>query len=109
MVEQSYKKKLENSLEYFFIDSDMDDPEEDSLQTRYLILKWMNTLTYINCSQLKVKNNINHKEEFYKYTSETNSYIEGDYQIRKTIKKKMLCAKDINVEILEIGRYMIQI
>lgn len=102
MVEDWFNKKLENSFECFFINSGFEEMDDESKQTRFLILKWMNTLTYINCTQLKVKN-INHKEEYYKYDQEYIESIEGDYTIKKTIKKRRFCAKNLDDKEIEIG------
>lgn len=96
LIENFYSKKLENSLKYFFIDSDMSEIDEDSEKERYLILKWMNTLTFINCSELDVLTDITHKKEYYRFGSDTYNYEKDGYKIEETKKRKRLYAIDIN-------------
>lgn len=105
-VEKCYNgKKLENSLNYFFIDSDMDEYDKESIVERINILKWAKRLTYINFTKLQVKKDINHKEEYYKFDSTTKEYIEDNYHIKKTIKKKCLYAKDLDDKEIQIGEW----
>lgn len=79
LIENFFKKKIENSLNYYLIDSDLkyidvndfeEEGEEDvkdaqeAWQTKIEILKWMNRLIYLNCKDIPVKN-INYKRILY--------------------------------------------
>ena len=108
IIEGFFKKKLENSLKYYFIDSNYryldkkscedDDEEEDeddafekkaneAKETRFKILQWMNGLTFVNVKELPVKN-INHKREYEITKSESRNYTTDEYEIEEIKKLK---------------------
>ena len=120
IIEKFFGKQLENSLKYYFIDSDFsyldkegskdeDDEEEEEDKktfeknaeearlTRFKILQWMNGLTFVNCKELPVKN-INHKREYYIYDSDTTKYTTDEYEVEEIKKKKRFCAENLKGE-----------
>ena len=54
----------------------------------------MNGLTFVNCQELPVKN-INHRREYYISNSDTRKYTTDEYEIEEIIKKKRLCAENL--------------
>lgn len=127
LIENFFKQKLEDSLKYFFIDSDFsyldkngcqdeDDDEEDvknfeknaeeAKETRFKILQWMNSLTFVNCKELPVKN-INHKREYFIYDSETRKYTTDEYEIEEIKKKKRFCAENLKGEEIYLDDWVV--
>lgn len=105
LVEKFYGRKLENILEAFFIDSDMDEIDEDSLKTRYNILLWMRKLKYINYQELHKVKDIKYKKKYIRYDSKITKEIDSDYIIETTIKLQRLYAIDLNDKEIGIGEW----
>lgn len=104
VIEKFYRKKLEHSLQYFFIDSDLDDIDEESNEERYKIIMWMNGLTYINSFQVSEVKDINHKSEKWVYYSEQREYVKDDYQIKEITKKRKLIAIDLDDNEIDMNK-----
>lgn len=100
VIEKFYKKKLGKNLRSFFIDSDLDDPDEFSEKTRLEIIMWMHELTYVNCQELEVKDNINHRREFYKFDTNESKTEDENFNYRTVHKLRKKYA--INLEDKEI-------
>lgn len=98
IIEKFYGKKLGKHLKIFFIDSDMDDPDDFSLETRIKIIMWMRELTYVNCQELEVKDNINHKSEFYEYDTNESQSEDNDFTYRTVHKLRKKCAINLKDE-----------
>ena len=96
IIEDFYNKKLEKHMEYFFIDSDLEEPDDFSKQSRIKIMMWMRELTYVNCQELELKDNINHKSEFYEYDKKESQREDNDFIYRYVDKLRRKCAIDIN-------------
>jgi hypothetical protein len=63
---------------------------------------WMRELTYVNCKKLEVKDNVNHKSEFYEYDTKIST-SEGSNFIYKTVKKlRRKCALNLKDEIINL-------
>ena len=52
LVEVFYGEKLDHNLPLFFIDSDSEEPDEDSLEERQRILNWAKSLAPFNIKDL---------------------------------------------------------
>lgn len=98
IIENFYKKKLEKHLKAFFIDSDFEDPDDFSLQTRMCILMWIRELTYVNCTKLEVKDNVNYKEEFYEYDTKNEEKEDKDYIYKIVRKLRRRCGINLKDE-----------
>jgi hypothetical protein len=119
VIEEFFNKKLENSLKYYFIDSDYryldkkscedDDEDEDededdkkefekraneAKETRLKILQWMNGLTFVNTKELPVKN-IDYRREYVITKSEAKNYTTDEYEIEEIKKLKRHCAENL--------------
>lgn len=96
IIENFYNRKLEKKMKIFFIDCDFDDPDEFSLETRINIMMWMSELTYVNCQELELKDNVNHKKEFYKTDKKEIETEDNDFIYRTVHKLRRKCAIDLN-------------
>ena len=84
IIEKFYNKKLNCDLPCFFIDSDLEDPDEDSLEERKRIISWVKGLTKLN-----VRNN-------WEYKIDYDVEIDGNYKIEKRSYYKRCNKVDIN-------------
>ena len=96
IIEKFYNKKLEKHMKIFFIDSDFDDPDDFSLETRIKIMMWMRELTYVNCQELEIKDNVLYKSVYYKYNSNESQTEDEDFTYRTVHKLRRKSAKDLN-------------
>lgn len=90
ILKDIYKKKIEEQLEYFFVDSDLDEPDVNSKKEYIKIMKWIKDLTFINNKEIKSKN-ILYKREYYKYPKNVSVTYNNEYKIKRVIKKEVHC------------------
>lgn len=83
-------------MKIFFIDSDFDDPDDFSLETRINIMMWIRELTYVNCQELEIKDNVLYKRVYYKTDSKENQTEDEDFTYRTVHKLRRKSAKDLN-------------
>ena len=103
IIENFYNKKLGKHIKMFFIDSDLDERDENSLQTRIEIMMWIRELTYVNCQELEIKDNINHKREFYKTDKKENETEDKNFTYRTVIKLRKKFAINLKNEEIPLG------
>lgn len=98
LIEKFYNQKLEKRFKYFFIDSDLEEIDEDSVKERVNIFRWINSLTFINTIELAEVTDINHKKEGWEFDSEQREYESDGFHIIETIKKKQFYAINLDDE-----------
>lgn len=92
----------ENALQCFFIDSDLDDPEDDSIETRQKIFNWTQELTDLNPTEYEVKNP-NYLKEYGDESTKIDVWEDDDYIYRRTKFYKTKMAIDLNHKIIPLG------
>ena len=55
IIEEFYNKKLNNYLECFFVDTDLDDPDDNSIDERDKIINWAKNLSILKFENISVK------------------------------------------------------
>ena len=88
-------RDIENTLQSFFIDSDLEEPDEYSEQTRELILGWANELAPINVKEIPNKDP-RYIRQFEKTITKTDISDQEDYVIRYTTFYVEKWATDLN-------------
>ena len=96
------KNELEGTLPYYFIDSDLDEPDDDSLKAREEIYKWLIGLPPFNLKELEVKEP-RYKKIFEEYHNEIRMTEDSDYVYKETIVYKFTTAIDLNDNKVQIG------
>ena len=96
------KNELEGTLPYYFIDSDLDEPDDDSLKSRQEIFNWAIGLPPFNSKQLEVKDP-RYKEINEEYDNEIITTEDSDYIYKETIIYKFKTAIDLNGNKVQIG------
>ena len=96
------QKELPGAIPYFFIDSDLEDPDENSLKARIEICQWASGLPPFNMKKLEVKDP-RYKEVLEDYDNETKTTEDDDYVYKTTIVYKFKKAKDLNDNIIPLG------
>ena len=87
--------ELPGTLPYFFIDSDLDEPDVHSLEEREKILKWASGLPPFNSKELEGKD-LRYKEIKEEYDNEIITTEDSDYIYKETIIYKFKTAIDLN-------------
>ena len=96
------KNELEGTLPYYFIDSDLDEPDDDSLKAREEIYKWVIGLPPFNLKELEVKEP-RYKKIFEEYHNEIRMTEDYYYVYKETIVYKLKTAIDLNDNKVQIG------
>lgn len=100
IIENFYNKKLNCDLPCFFIDSDLDDTDKNSLEERKRIISWAKRLTKLNVGSLNIKNDLKIKYEDLEYKTEYDVEIDGNYKINITKYYKRRVKVDIHGSII---------
>ena len=87
--------ELPGTLPYFFIDSDLEEPDEHSLLEREKIIQWASGLPPFNFKELEVKDP-RYKKVLEKYDNEEKTTEDDDYIYKETIVYKFKIAIDLN-------------
>lgn len=96
IIEQFYNKKLNNDLPCFFVDSDLDDIDENSLKERDNIITWSKSLNKLNIEKLNIKKNLRIKYETRETKTNYDVDIDGNYKIQKWDYYERYVYVDIN-------------
>ena len=96
IIEKFYNKKLNCDLPCFFIDSDLEDTDNNSLKERKRIISWVKGLTKLNVRNLNIKNDLRIKYENWEYKTDYDVEIDGNYKIEKQSYYKRCNKVDIN-------------
>ena len=89
------KNELPGTLPYFFIDSDLDEPDEDSLKARENIFIWASGLPTFNPKEIEVKDP-RYKKILEESDNETITTEDEDYVYKETIVYVFKTAIDLN-------------
>ena len=89
------KNELPGTLPYFFIDSDLDEPDKDSLEARENIIAWASGLPIFNPKDLEIKDP-RYKRILVEYDNETITTEDEDYVYKETIVYEFKTAIDLN-------------
>lgn len=98
LIEDFYKSKIKDlqyTFESFFIDSDMEDPDEESELERIKLYGWVRGLSKINTKELPNKD-MRYKKLEEDYETEIEVEEDDDYIIRKTKFFTIKKATDLN-------------
>ena len=96
------KNELPGTLPYFFIDSDLEEPDDDSVLEREKIIQWASGLPPFNFKELEVKDP-RYKKVLEKYDNEEITTEDDDYIYKETIVYKFKTAIDLNDNVVPIG------
>ena len=108
-VEDFYGKKLDYTLPYYFIDSDLEEVDEKSIEVREEILNWAKGLPPFNIKDLEIKDP-RYKKQYEDYDNDRKYSEDSDYEYTTIIQYKIIKAIDLNNNIItlsdriEIGR-----
>lgn len=83
IIEEFYNKKLNNYLECFFVDADLDDPDDNSIDERDKIINWAKNLSILNFENISIKSNLRIKYEYRDTKTEYDVELDGNYKIQK--------------------------
>ena len=83
LIENFFNRKLYFKLPCFFIDSDLDDLDNDSLMEKDRIINWLKSLNKVNINNLLIKNNLRIKYEERDTKSSYSESIDGNYKVQK--------------------------
>lgn len=100
IIENFYNKKLYSDLPCFFVDSDLDDINENSLNERKKIISWATGLTKLDVENLNIKNDLRITYETWDYKTDYDVEIDGNYKIEKWDYYKRSKKVDINDSII---------
>ena len=83
IIEEFFNRTLTSEFPCFFIDSDLDDIDDNSLTERNKIINWAKGLSKVNVDQLDIKNNLRIKYEIRETKTNYSEDIDGNYKIQK--------------------------
>jgi GTPase Era involved in 16S rRNA processing len=96
MIEKFYNKKLDNILPCFFVDTDLDDIDENSLEEKDNIITWAKSFRKLNVEKLRIKKNLRIKYEKRETRTNYDVDIDGNYKIQKWDYYERYVYVDIN-------------
>lgn len=79
-IENFFDQHLNFYFPCFFVDSDLDDPDENSLNERDKIIRWAKSLNKVNIDELYIKDDLRIKYTKRETKSDYNETIDGDYK-----------------------------
>ena len=82
VIENFYNKTIDGDLPCFFIDSDLDEPDDNSLEEKNKIIKWIKNSNYLNMVNLEIKDNLRIKSIYRETEIRYNERIDGNYKIQ---------------------------
>ena len=79
-IENFFDQHLNFYFSCFFVDSDLDDPDENSLNERDKIIRWAKSLNKVNIDELYIKDDLRIKYTKRETKSDYNETIDGEYK-----------------------------
>lgn len=100
IIENFFDRKLDNELPCFFVDSDSDDTDDDSLEEKEKIINWIKRSDKINLDNISIKNNYKIKYESRETKSDYDYWYEGNYKYTRHNYYERYNKTDINNNII---------
>jgi len=100
IIENFFDRKLDNELPCFFVDSDLDDTDDDSLEEKEKIINWIKRSDKINLDNISIKNNYKIKYESRETKSDYDYWYEGNYKYTRHNYYERYNKTDINNNII---------
>lgn len=83
IIENFFNQTLDFNFPCFFIDSDLDEPDDNSIEEREKIISWAIDLKRVNIDQLYIKDNLRIKYTERDTKSDYNESVDGNYKIQR--------------------------
>ena len=83
IIENFFNQTLNFDFPCFFVNSDLDEPDDNSLKERDKIIMWAKSLNKVNINKLNIKDNLRIKYTIRDTKTDNNETIDGNYKIQK--------------------------
>lgn len=96
IIEKFFNRDLYNEIPCFFVDTDLDDIDEDSSEERKNIIHWIKSSEKIDLDNITFKDDLRIKYTYRDTKTEYEVKYEGNYKIQKWRKYERYNKVDIN-------------
>lgn len=100
IIENFFNRKLDNELPCFFLDSDLDDTDDDSLDEKKKIIDWIKKSDKISLDNVSIKSNYKIKYESRETKTDYDYWYSGNYKYRRCNYYERYNKTDINNNII---------